>query len=544
MGKVSGISRKKLVRIGVGVVIGIIVVVAGIYAISANGGSGGSGGSGDDGGDGTTSSSVGADEDTVAGNTGTSAPTNLRVPETTKLPTFAPTTIAPIENPTTLAPTFKPTGAPTGEGHYEKFNFLLMGDTPYVPKDEKNLHLQFQEIRDMVDDQLADPSLSQSLFVMHVGDIQLGKKTNCEDVYFHMMQRMVTQLSPIPVLVILGDNDSNDCDNSNKAKKIFDSLFIGLEDHWLDWVFHQNFTNLEEVTRLENVTTWKNVTQLVTVTTQVPVSETVSVTLGNMTNIENITTTKNVTSTKPVTTMEALTKTEQVVRLENVTRTHVTERSVSLPPSFDRMDDMPQNWAMDKSGVLMLSVDLIQLNHVNDNKFTNIIDKNVQWTMDKIYAFNETHAHMPRAIILFGHPIRKSHVRPYFEKLNTYFYQEPGPLVRGGMLPGMDFPVVYMHGDGHNWDVDTRLQESSTLNWRLFYDIMCDQGGNAPPLIIEIRGTEDPPFIQERKDQFVISDRFGQGLIRFDRRGGTYTDWLVYEDRYPWPKIHPVFENE
>jgi hypothetical protein len=307
------ISRKKLVRVGVGVVIGIIVLVAGIFALSA------SGGSGDDGGDTLTSSSVGGDGDTVAGNTGTSAPTNLRVAATTQLPTFAPTTIAPSEIPTTLAPTFKPTDAPTGEGYYEKFNFLLMGDTPYVPKDEKNLYLQFQEIRDMVDDQLADPSLSQSLFVMHVGDIQFGKKTNCEDVYFHSMKHTVTHLSPIPVLVILGDNDSNDCDNSAKAKKIFDSLFIGIEDHWLDWVFHQNITNLEEVARLENVTTWSNVTHLVTVTTQVPVTETVSVTLGNMTTIENITTTKNVTNTKPVTSMEPFTKIEQVVRLENVT---------------------------------------------------------------------------------------------------------------------------------------------------------------------------------------------------------------------------------
>jgi hypothetical protein len=188
-----------------------------------------------------------------------------------------------------------------------------MGDTPYVPKDRDLLLHQMKEIRDMVDDQLADPSLSQSLFVMHVGDIQHGKKTNCVEEFFTRMYLDIKYESPLPFLLLVGDNDWNDCPDPTAAKKISDDLFIGLENYWLDWVFEQNFTNVEEVTKYLNSTSLMNVTKFVNMTTQSPVT------------IDGIATIQNVTTTNEITTEELVTDTIEVTAMENVTRTVSTD---------------------------------------------------------------------------------------------------------------------------------------------------------------------------------------------------------------------------
>jgi len=478
MGKLSEISRKKAIIFGVGLTVAIAALVTAVVLVT--GGSDVGGGSGNGGTTAQSSAGDGGD-----GGSDTASPTNLRVADTTMLPTFAPTnafpTIPATGTPTTLEPTNIPTSAPTPEGYYENFNFILMGDTPYVPKDRDLLLQQMQEIRDMVDDQLADPSLSQSLFVMHVGDIQHGKKTNCVEEFFTRMYLDIKYESPLPFLLLVGDNDWNDCPNPAAAKKISDDLFIGLaETHWLDWVFEQNFTNVEEVTKY----------------------------------IANTTT--------------------EVTVMENVTRTDVTRRSIALPDTFQRMEAMPENWVIDKSGILIISVMLVQLTSVSDNEFMVTIDQQVKWVMDNINKFKDTYGETPRALVMLGHPMRRDNIRPFFNKLEPYFY-DPGWLLKGDVLPGMDFPVLYFHGDGHNWEVDTRLQLYDELNWELFYDVMCDMGGKAPPITLEFRGSDDAPFVQERTDQFIIPDKNGEGIIRIDRRGGTYNEARVYEQRYPWP---------
>jgi hypothetical protein len=82
-----------------------------------------------------------------------------------------------------------------------------------------------------------------------------------------------------------------------------------------------------------------------------------------------------------------------------------------------------------------------------------------------------------------------------------------------------DLPVVYLHGDGHDWDVDIKL--SHQLHWRHFRDIQVDQGGIADPVIVEFAAQVDGKMkaLKEENDLQLV---LGKGLIRLDRQGGLY----------------------
>jgi hypothetical protein len=80
-------------------------------------------------------------------------------------------------------------------------------------------------------------------------------------------------------------------------------------------------------------------------------------------------------------------------------------------------------------------------------------------------------------------------------------------------------PVVYLHGDGHNWDVDTKF--SHQLHWQHFRDIQVDQGGLADPVIVDIA-----PQVKGKLRELVETSNMqlvlGGGLIRLDRQRGLY----------------------
>mmetsp|Transcript_11526 Transcript_11526/g.20997 ORF Transcript_11526/g.20997 Transcript_11526/m.20997 type:complete len:448 (-) Transcript_11526:252-1595(-) len=440
------LSHKALTILVVSLVLGLISVIAAVVVI----GIGGSFGGGD--------SNQVAEQGASQGGAFASTPT----PTTSFRPTLPPIpTLPPVAKPSNLAPSLLPTAKPTAGVTaapmalvFEEFNFLLMGDVPYTPNDALVLPVQMREIQQMLNDQLQDPDLSQSLFIMHVGDIQMGFRTDCVESRFISMLSIIEYYSPIPFLLIQGDNDWNDCPKPDEAKVFFDTSFIGHETFWLDRPFP-----------LQNGTT-------------IP--------------------------------------------------------GFSLPSSFRRQAGVQENFAMDHEGILFVCVNLIELDSMSQTEFDTVIASDVQWVADAIDSFFQTYGYTPRAMILLGHPLRRPNIRPFFDALQPIFYEEAW-LVKGDVREGMDFPVVYMHGDGHNYDVDIRMQEYTELNWADFFDIQCDKGGNAPPMMIEFRGSNKPPLTQERSDQYVISDRNGEGIIRFDRRGGLYDNPRSPDSRYPWP---------
>jgi hypothetical protein len=115
-----------------------------------------------------------------------------------------------------------------------------------------------------------------------------------------------------------------------------------------------------------------------------------------------------------------------------------------------------------------------------------------------------------RAVILLGHALRSPRTRPFFLTVADYFVN---------ITHRADLPVVYLHGDGHDWDVDIKL--SHQLHWRHFRDIQVDQGGIADPVIVEFAAQVDGKMkaLKEENDLQLV---LGKGLIRLDRQGGLY----------------------
>eukprot|EP00978_Attheya_sp_CCMP212_P026424 scaffold86880_cov51-Attheya_sp.AAC.2 len=425
----GGIGRKKKIIVAIVVSVTLMAVAGTLAFVFVSKGDGGGGGDGSS-----------AQSNQSSGNGGSSTGSSA-----TALPTLiqatSPPTIKVTTDPT-ASPAVKQTAAPTVK-NFKEFNFILMGDTPYTNKDRFVLQNQLFEIGKMVDDQNANPDLPKTRFIMHVGDIQIGKNTDCVESEFTEMQQDIINFSPLPFLLIQGDNDWNDCPNPAQAKLYHDAKFIGIE------------TDLK------------------------------------------------------------LYKT-------------TADRSYDLPSTFQRYPYIKDNFSMDVEGVLMLSVNLIEVDSMTQNQFDSILQRDAAWTTSSIQNYINKYGEQPRAVIIFGHPMRRQNIRSYFETIAPFFHWPTGGTK-------YDCPVVYVHGDGHNWLVDTQLQAIDELYWENFWDIQCDQGGHAAPLTFEFRGSNDPPFTLLRFDQFVIKDGNGEGIIRIDRRGGLYAEQKVFDPRYPWP---------
>jgi hypothetical protein len=177
--------------------------------------------------------------------------------------------------------------------------------------------------------------------------------------------------------------------------------------------------------------------------------------------------------------------------------------------------DYPQMFTFVHLDVLFLSVHLLQ-HPPTDEALLEIWDArqvaNYEWAMtniDAAYAkFNV------RAVVIFTHGLRAPETRPFFEQIGPTFTTNLARLVT---------PVLYIHGDGHVFEINTTL--TTQLNWVNFREIQVDQGGFADPLFIEVapmigNSGQIIPLVKEHSLQIVLAD----GLIRLDRQRGRYPD--------------------
>ncbi|MEE9572418.1 MAG: hypothetical protein V3W20_05185, partial [Candidatus Neomarinimicrobiota bacterium] len=98
--------------------------------------------------------------------------------------------------------------------------FSVMGDIPR--SDDEKIILQEQIIK--------HNKLSQSQFVFHVGDIKSGDSLCPEDNYA-LVAKYLKQLT-VPVFIIPGDNEWNDCENPNRAWNFWNKYFISFDQNW------------------------------------------------------------------------------------------------------------------------------------------------------------------------------------------------------------------------------------------------------------------------------------------------------------------------
>ena len=176
--------------------------------------------------------------------------------------------------------------------------------------------------------------------------------------------------------------------------------------------------------------------------------------------------------------------------------------------AVDYSIDYPEIFRFIHHDILFLSVHLIDTKpDPNDSKklweeWDNRMAANIEWVYD---AFS-VHPNVEfRAVVIFGHGQISQDTRVFFDGIVPAF------------LNGFrtDMPVLYLHGDGHNWDVNTKI--STQLNWDAFIDIQVDQGAFADPLVVEI-AIGNTVLEVEHELQYV----FANGLLRVDRQRGRY----------------------
>jgi hypothetical protein len=176
-----------------------------------------------------------------------------------------------------------------------------------------------------------------------------------------------------------------------------------------------------------------------------------------------------------------------------------------------RDDHNPELLALEHDGILFLSIHLIntRISDEPEMDFQIRMRNNQIWVRRQLdHYFANTYI---RGVVILGHSLRSPRTRPFFEFLALNFLNNPERL---------KVPVVYLHGDGHNWDVDHKL--SHQLDWKYFYDVQIDQGAYADPCIVEfakqVKG-KLIPMRQEHENQLLL----GGGLIRIDRQRGRYS---------------------
>ena len=111
-----------------------------------------------------------------------------------------------------------------------------------------------------------------------------------------------------------------------------------------------------------------------------------------------------------------------------------------------------------------------------------------------------------RGAVIFGHAKISDPLLPFLSNLQTIF--------ESNQVFG---PVLYIHGDGHEFDIETPFSDT----WDAFTGIEVDQGGLADPLLITVAPSSNGvtvPLTSEKNSQIILGD----GLFRVDRQQGLY----------------------
>lgn len=147
------------------------------------------------------------------------APTKKPSPFPTLFPTKSPTPL-PTLSPTTKFPSLSPTTEEQSAGYTSQLTFCVIADVPYYPSEAAALPGQIAT------------QMEGCEFMVHLGDIMAGGEKCTEDRYTEIRDLML--LSTVPVFMIPGDNEWNDCGNGNAA------TIDGAWSLWTQYLLHMN----------------------------------------------------------------------------------------------------------------------------------------------------------------------------------------------------------------------------------------------------------------------------------------------------------------
>jgi hypothetical protein len=145
----------------------------------------------------------------------TSQPTNVPTRSPTRSPTKAPTRLP------TLRPTLSPTAnARIGTSDQTLTTFYAIADAPYDQNEARQLPIQIRALP------------SDAEFLVHLGDIRSARNGGPCKLYEYTDVATILRQSPVPVFIVVGDNEYNDCTNVNAAFGHWNSTFRDFENQW------------------------------------------------------------------------------------------------------------------------------------------------------------------------------------------------------------------------------------------------------------------------------------------------------------------------
>ena len=100
--------------------------------------------------------------------------------------------------------------------------FYAMADAPYT--DYERAHIMPQQIANLKKESGAE-------FVAHLGDLSYARVDYCEERVFQNASEILKQ-SSLPVFVLPGDNDINDCETMEHGKAMWTKYFSPLTNLW------------------------------------------------------------------------------------------------------------------------------------------------------------------------------------------------------------------------------------------------------------------------------------------------------------------------
>jgi hypothetical protein len=177
---------------------------------------------------------------------------------------------------------------------------------------------------------------------------------------------------------------------------------------------------------------------------------------------------------------------------------HWLTNATTFPMQVEHNTTFPEMWKFNYNGILFISIQLIDSKNLMTD-WEPRMNANIQWILT---ALKDTEL---SAVVIFGHGQFGNETKEFFEGILPAFVGDRSSV-----------PVMYIHGDGHNWDLMDKVQ--SQLNWPSFIDVQVDQGGYADPIIVEFSTDPAVPLLQEHDLQYV----FANGVIRIDRQRGRY----------------------
>jgi hypothetical protein len=96
--------------------------------------------------------------------------------------------------------------------------FMAMGDVPYLPTEFITLPKQLEALP------------KDAAFVIHVGDIKTSV-VPCSDALYKSVAGILAK-SPLPLFIIPGDNEWNDCADPDAAWKLWEKHFLRFDQRW------------------------------------------------------------------------------------------------------------------------------------------------------------------------------------------------------------------------------------------------------------------------------------------------------------------------